>query len=83
MISMLIGVVSIGVGFYIKDKVLRIYGLIISLIVCFKITLFDFEEGESLEKMVLFFVAGAISLIISGIYVLLEKKDKKNNYSGE
>ena len=80
---MLIGVVSIGVGFYIKDKVLRIYGLIISLIVCFKITLFDFEEGESLEKMVLFFVAGAISLIISGIYVLLEKKDKKNNYSGE
>ena len=81
---MVIGVVSIGVGFYIKDKILRIYGLVIALLVCFKITLFDFADGENLERMILFFAAGAISLVISGIYVLLEKKDKKNsNHSGE
>lgn len=81
---MVIGVGSIGAGFYIKDKILRIYGLVVALIVCFKITLFDFADGESLERMILFFAAGAISLVISGIYVLLEKKDKKNsNHSGE
>ena len=78
---MAIGVVAIGTGFYMQDKVLRIYGLILSMVVCFKITLFDFAEGESLQRMILFFVAGAISLIISGIYVLLEKTVKNN--SGE
>jgi hypothetical protein len=28
--------------------------------------------------MLLFFVAGAVSLVISGIYVLLEKTQKEN-----
>lgn len=78
---MVIGVIAIGTGFYAQDKVLRIYGLILSMVVCFKITLFDFADGESLQRMILFFVAGAISLIISGIYVLLEKTVKNN--SGE
>lgn len=80
-VLLVIGVVAIGTGFYMKNKVLRIYGLILSMVVCFKIALFDFADGESLQRMILFFVAGAISLVISGIYVLLEKTVKDS--SGE
>lgn len=74
---LLTGLISIGAGFYFTDKKLRIYGLIVSMLVCFKITLFDFRGEDLLQKMLLFLAAGVVALIISGIYVLLEKKYNK------
>lgn len=74
---MLVGVGSIGIGFYNGDKKLRIYGLVVALLVCFKITLFDFSGSDMLQKMILFLVAGVVALIISGIYVLLDRKYNK------
>ena len=73
-ILMLIGLVCIGSGFVLSDKKIRIYGLVQSLIVCFKITLSDFAGGDELQRMILFFVAGVVALLISGIYIILEKK---------
>lgn len=74
---MLVGLGSIGAGFALTDKKLRIYGLVLSMLVCFKITLFDFRGEDALQKMLLFLAAGVVSLIISGIYVVLDKKYNK------
>ena len=71
---MLIGCISIGCGFAFADKKIRIYGLVLALFVCFKITLSDFAGGEELQRMILFFAAGVVALLISGIYIILEKK---------
>ncbi len=74
---LLLGVASIGTGFVITDKKLRIYGLVLSMLVCFKITLFDFRGEDMLQKLLLFLAAGIVALIISGIYIILDKKYNK------
>lgn len=82
---MVIALFSVGTGFVIKEKNIRIYGLVLSLFVCGKVILYDFMGVPSLQRMILFFVVGLIALIISGIYILLEKKEnqaQKQNYGG-
>lgn len=74
---MLVGLGSIGFGFANTDKKQRIYGLVLAMAVCFKITLFDFEGSDALQKMLLFLAAGIVALIISGIYTVLDKKYNK------
>lgn len=71
---MLIGLISIGSGFILHDKKIRIYGLVVALFVCCKITLADFAGGDELQRMIMFFAAGVVALVISGIYIILEKK---------
>lgn len=71
---MLIALICVGIGFFIKNKSIRIYGLVLSLIVCGKIAIYDFFGAETLQKMILFFIVGVIALVISGIYIILERK---------
>lgn len=71
---MIIALICIGVGFRIKDKGIRIYGLLLSLFVCIKVALYDFWSAFVVQRMILFFVVGVIALAISGIYIVLEKK---------
>lgn len=71
---MIIGLACIAGGFVLYDKKTRIYGLVLALFVCFKITLSDFAGGDQFQRMILFFVAGVVALLISGIYIILEKK---------
>ena len=73
-VLLLLGLGSIGSGFWLVDKKLRVYGLLLSMLVCFKITLFDFRGEDMLQKMLLFLAAGIVSLVISGIYIVLDKK---------
>lgn len=75
---MMIGLACIAGGFVFSDKKTRIYGLVMALIVCFKITLSDFSGGDELQRMILFFAAGVVALLISGIYIILEKKYMKD-----
>ncbi len=70
---MAVGLLGIVFGFRQTDRKLRIYGLVLCLMTCFKITLFDFKV-QSLQRIILFFAAGAMALFISGIYALMEKK---------
>lgn len=70
---MLIGLFGIILGFAQKDMKQRIYGLIMCLVTCFKIALFDFQV-ESLQRIILFMATGMVALVISGIYALMEKK---------
>lgn len=71
---MLVALVSVGAGFAIRERSVRIYGLVLSLLVCGKVVLYDFVGAPNLQKMILFFVLGVLALVISGIYILLEKK---------
>lgn len=74
---MLIALVCVGTGFYTKEKRVRIYGLVLSLLVCGKIVLYDYRGAATLQKMILFLTVGIIALIIAGIYIVLEKKNSK------
>lgn len=70
---MVVGLLGIIFGFRQIDKKLRIYGLVLCMMTCFKITLFDFQV-QSLQRIILFLAAGGMALVISGIYALMEKK---------
>ncbi len=83
---MIIALISVGSGFVINKKSVRIYGLVLSLFVCIKIVLYDFWDIPTIQKMILFFVVGFIALIIAGIYIVLEKKyyiKEQNSTFGE
>lgn len=71
---MLIALISVGTGFAQHRRSVRIYGLVLSLLVCGKIVLYDYWGAPTLQKTALFFAVGVIALIIAGIYIVLEKK---------
>lgn len=76
---MLIALLSVGAGFFERKKSIRIYGLVLSLIVCGKMVLYDFMGAPTLQKTILFFAVGVIALVIAGIYIVLEKKTGAND----
>lgn len=73
-ILMVIAIASVVLGFALKRREVRIYGLVLSILVCLKVVFYDFMETPMLEKMILFLIVGVIILAISGIYIVLEKK---------
>lgn len=73
-LMMLAAIGAVVAGFAGKEKNLRISGLILTLLVCGKIVLFDFAGAATMEKMLLFLIAGIIVLAISSMYIALEKK---------
>lgn len=73
---MIIALGCVGVGFRQQDRVERICGLVMAFFVCLKLVLYDFREVEVMYRMLVFLVVGVIALMISFIYVKLEKKEK-------
>lgn len=73
-LMMLIALICVGMGFVTKEKAVRIYGLVLSLVICGKISIYDFFDTATLQKTILFFVVGIIALAISGIYIILERR---------
>lgn len=74
---MLIALGCVGSGFAIQRKSIRIYGLVLSLVVCGKLVLYDFMGVNTLQKTILFFAVGVLALIIAGIYMVLERNQEK------
>lgn len=75
-VSILLMVISlgcVGIGFKLHDKVERVCGLVMAFIVCIKLVIYDFREVETINRMMVFLVVGIIALIISYIYIQLEK----------
>lgn len=64
----------IGAGFYIKDKGIRIYGLVLMIFVALKLVIYDFHESQAGLRILVFFVVGVLILAISFLYIYLEKK---------
>lgn len=74
---MIIALSCVRRGFRRKDKAERIYGLAVALFACFKLVVYDFREVEAIYRVIVFFVVGILTLGISFIYILLEKKEEK------
>ncbi|MBQ7955891.1 MAG: DUF2339 domain-containing protein [Lachnospiraceae bacterium] len=73
-VLMVIAIASVITGFVLKRKEVRIYGLVLSILVSFKVMFYDFMETPILERMLLFLIVGVIILSISCIYIILKKK---------
>ncbi|MBD5455012.1 MAG: DUF2339 domain-containing protein [Lachnospiraceae bacterium] len=78
---MTVAVGCVGIGIVLKDKVYRICGLVISVIVCVKMLIYDFRELESMPRAVLFMIVGVIALVISFLYIYQEKKEDQEEDS--
>ncbi len=61
-------------GFMLNTKNIRIYGLILSLVVCAKLIFIDFIFLPFLGKAAAFVIVGLIALVIAFTYSVLEKK---------
>ena len=77
---MMIAVASVAVGFWLKIKSVRIYGLCMSLFVCGKLLLVDFADAQSADRVISFLVVGVIALAISYLYMRIERSlsEKEN-----
>lgn len=67
-VGIILSVGCIVLGFVTKMKGIRIYGLIVSMIMVFKLALVDFEKSSLLAYALSFFVAGIACLVISMLY---------------
>lgn len=67
-------ILCVAMGFISREKPVRIYGIIMAIIVALKVALFDFGEMEVVQRMLTFLIVGILILVISYIYILLEKK---------
>ncbi len=72
---MLIAFGCVGAGFKLNDKTERICGLVLAAFVCLKLAIYDFREVESLYRVIVCLIVGIAALMISLIYVQLEKKN--------
>ncbi len=70
---MVISLFCVGVGFKFSDKKERICGLVMAAFVCLKLIVYDFREVGAAYRVIVFFAVGIIALLISFIYVKLEK----------
>lgn len=71
---MVIALFCVGVGFRLSDKKERICGLVMAIFVCLKLIVYDFREVGVVYRVIVFFAVGMIALLISFIYVKLEKR---------
>ena len=76
---MLLALGCVAAGFAIKKKSVRIYGLVLSLVICGKLVLYDFMGANILQKTILFFAVGLLALVIAAIYMILERNQEKRN----
>lgn len=76
---MAVALFCVGIGFKMQDKKERVCGLTVALFICIKLVLYDFREVEVLYRVIVFLVVGLIALIISYIYIQLEKSMENKN----
>lgn len=83
-ILMVVALGCVGIGFKVSDKAARICGLVLAAFVCLKLVLYDFREVETIYRVLVFLVVGILALVISFLYILIEKKiDKRKEIQAE
>lgn len=80
-VGILIAITFIIIGFKVRHKSFRLYGLVVSLISVAKLILFDIEYDSILMRPVGFFIAGVLCFAISFTYSKLEKTINQDNAS--
>jgi hypothetical protein len=69
---MAVALICVALGFLMKQKSVRIYGLVLSMFVCVKLVFFDVADAASLVKTIMYFVVGILALVIAGVYIVAE-----------
>lgn len=67
----------VGTGFKLADKLARVCGLAMAVFVCLKLVLYDFAKVQMIHKMLVFLVVGILALVISFLYILLDRSARK------
>lgn len=73
-VCFLLAIASIIIGFALRQKSFRIYGLVLSLISTVKLILIDMHYENTLGRALSFFACGALCFIISFIYHMIDRK---------
>lgn len=77
-ILMTIAVISVIIGFALREKAIRIYGLVLSILICVKIAVVDLVSfGSTKSKILMYILVGALALVIGCIYMVLESRENK------
>lgn len=74
--GLIIALLSIAVGFKLKMKSLRLYGLIITMLMVLKFIAIDLSQENSLIRIIALFIGG---IICFGITLLYNKLNKEIN----
>lgn len=69
--------ILIAIGCIINRFEIRIYGLSLSLFTCLKVALYDFRHAAEINRIIVFTIVGALAMLISFSYLMLEKHEKK------
>lgn len=80
---MAVAFIMIALGCIVNRFETRIYGLILSLLVCVKVAFYDFGGEANFQRMIVFLVVGILAIAISFTYLLLEKHEQKNKLTEE
>lgn len=75
--SLLFAILCIAVGFRLRYKPLRIYGLVLSILSTMKLILVDLAYGNAGELALGFFICGILCFGISMIYHVIDRKYKE------
>ncbi|MBR6222555.1 MAG: DUF2339 domain-containing protein [Lachnospiraceae bacterium] len=75
--ALILAIVLIGIGFKLKLRALRIYGLILTMICVVKFVMIDITYSNTLGHALSFFVSGLLCLAISAIYNHMEKQNRQ------
>lgn len=73
-VGLVVALVCITLGFYLKIKSLRLYGLVLSILCVFKLIMFDIVYSDTVGRATSFLVSGILCFVISLIYNKLDTK---------
>ncbi len=74
--GLIVAIVSITVGFKLKVKSIRLYGLILTIIMVAKFILVDLIQENSITKVLALIMGGGLCFFISYIYNKLSESTK-------
>lgn len=73
-VCFLLAIISILIGFIIKRKPLRIYGLALSIFSVVKLIMLDIHYDNTIGHAVSFFICGILCFVINIIYNIIDRK---------
>lgn len=80
-IYMITALICIVLGFVMRAKGLRFYGLIVVILCVLKLVTIDIRAANSMARVTAFIVGGIVCFVISGIYSRIERLYNANNSS--
>lgn len=78
-VFLLISIASIVVGFKIKNKSMRLFGLVLSMLSIVKLIMFDVSYSNTLMRALSFLASGLICFGISLVYNRIDKQHKQKS----